>query len=74
MAYFRKVPAKNKKGYTYSFTIELGKDPITGKRKQVTRRGFETKKEAEVVANELENQINKNTFILDSNVLLSSHV
>ncbi|MFP3355285.1 Arm DNA-binding domain-containing protein, partial [Pseudoalteromonas sp. SIMBA_153] len=46
MAYFRKVPAKNKKGYTYSFTIELGKDPITGKRKQVTRRGFETKKEA----------------------------
>lgn len=44
MAYFRKVPAKNKKGYTYSFTIELGKDPITGKRKQVTRRGFETKK------------------------------
>lgn len=28
MAYFRKVKAKNKKGYTWSFTIDIG----TGKR------------------------------------------
>lgn len=38
MAYFRKVKAKNKKGYTWSFTIDIG----TGKRKQITRRGFES--------------------------------
>lgn len=42
MAYFRKVKAKNKKGYTWSFTIDIGKDPETGKRKQITRRSFES--------------------------------
>ncbi|MEK1833240.1 Arm DNA-binding domain-containing protein [Priestia megaterium] len=45
MAYFRKVPSKKaKSGYTWSFTIETGVDPLTGKRKQTTRRGFATKK------------------------------
>lgn len=48
MAYFRRVKAKNKKGYTWSFTIEVGIDPETGKRKQITRRGFDTKKDAEI--------------------------
>lgn len=57
--YFRKVDAKNKKGYTWSFTLDIGKDPATGKRKQLTRRGFETQKEAEKVCNELINQMNK---------------
>ncbi|MGG3571094.1 site-specific integrase [Bacillus gobiensis] len=74
MAYYRKVPAKNKKGYTYSFTIELGRDPITKKRKQITRRGFATKREAEKVANEIENQINKDTYIVDSKMTLKEYL
>jgi integrase len=74
MAYYRKIPAKNKKGYTYSFTIELGRDPITKKRKQITRRGFATKKEAEKVANEIENQINKDTYIVDSKMTLEEYL
>ena len=45
MAYFRKVPSKKaKSGYTWSFTIETGVNPLTGKRKQTTRRGFATKR------------------------------
>ncbi|ANB57794.1 AP2-like DNA-binding integrase domain protein [Anoxybacillus sp. B7M1] len=56
MSYFRKVPAKNAKGYTWSVTVDLGRDPATGKRQQTTRRGFATKKEAEKAANELVTQ------------------
>lgn len=40
MAYFRK------RGEKWSFTMDVGKDPITGKRKQITKGGFKTKKAA----------------------------
>ena len=40
MAYFRK------RGEKWSFTMDVGKDPITGKRKQITKGGFKTKKVA----------------------------
>ncbi|GAJ41592.1 Arm DNA-binding domain-containing protein [Saccharococcus caldoxylosilyticus] len=33
--------------------IDLGRDPETGKRKQITRRGFESKKDAENAAAQL---------------------
>jgi integrase len=42
MAYFRKL--KNGK---WSFTMDIGKDPLTGKRKQITRGGFTLKKHAQ---------------------------
>ncbi|ALY08091.1 putative integrase [Bacillus phage vB_BhaS-171] len=40
MAYFRK------KETGWSFTIDVGRDPLTGKRKQLTRSGFKKKAEA----------------------------
>lgn len=45
--YFRK------RGDKWSFTIDVGKDPVTGKRKQKSRSGFKTKKEAQRVCAEL---------------------
>ncbi|MFD4928368.1 tyrosine-type recombinase/integrase [Peribacillus butanolivorans] len=63
MAYFRKVQAKNKKGYTWSFTIELGRDSSTGKRKQITRRGFNSKKEAELAAHQMTIDVDNETFV-----------
>ncbi|WP_412847872.1 Arm DNA-binding domain-containing protein [Brevibacillus sp. 179-C9.3 HS] len=36
-----------KRGSTWSFAISLGTDEA-GKRKQITRSGFKTKKEAEI--------------------------
>lgn len=69
MAYFRKVSAKNNKGYTWSFTLDLGRDPSTGKRKQITRRGFEIKKEAEQVAATITHEIEKETFIREKDIL-----
>jgi integrase len=46
MAYFQKVDAKNKQGYKWKCTEDASRDPITGKRRQVTRRA-DTKKEAQ---------------------------
>lgn len=74
MAYFRKVPAKNKKGFTWSFTLDMGRDPSTGKRKQITRRGFETKKEAELAANQMTIEINNDTFVNEKDILFKDFI
>ncbi|MFT8628591.1 Arm DNA-binding domain-containing protein, partial [Oenococcus sicerae] len=34
----------------YAFKVYLGTDPVTGKRKETTRRGFRTKSEAKQTA------------------------
>ncbi|MGV3466381.1 MAG: tyrosine-type recombinase/integrase [Heyndrickxia sp.] len=51
MAYFRK------RGNKWSFTMDVGKDAITGKRKQITRSGFKTKKEASEEAAKITNEL-----------------
>ncbi|MEY9095370.1 tyrosine-type recombinase/integrase [Paenibacillus sp. RC84] len=57
MPSFQKVAAKNKQGYKWVCTVDAPPDPITGKRKQIARRG-DTKKEAENRANKaLEDQL-----------------
>lgn len=55
MASFYRYQTKN--GLFWRFVIDNGKDPITGKRKQTSRRGFKTKREAQEVAHELEREI-----------------
>lgn len=46
MASFSKIPANNKQGYRWICTLNGLPDPVTGKRKQIARRG-DTKKETE---------------------------
>jgi integrase len=48
-----------KRGKVYSFTVDIGKDPLTGKRKQKTRSGFKTKKEAQAALAALINKVEK---------------
>lgn len=61
MAYLRKL--KNGK---WSFTIDVGTDPLSGKRKQVTRGGFAKKSEAEEEAARVKKEYkNKNATSLD---------
>lgn len=45
MAYYQKVSAQNKQGYRWKCTEDAPKHPVTGKRRQVTRRA-DTKKES----------------------------
>jgi hypothetical protein len=59
--YFRKRGAK------WSFTIDVGRDLETGKRKQKTVSGFRTKKEAEKACAEMIAQIENGEYIEPSN-------
>lgn len=55
--YFRK------RGSKWSFTIDIGRDPVTGKRKQKTISGFRTKKEAEAACQALLYELNNGMYI-----------
>ena len=46
----------------YMFQIYVGTDPLTGKQQRTTRRGFKTKKEAELALARLKLEIDKGTF------------
>ena len=58
MSYFQKVPAKNKKGYRWKCTKDAPRHPVTGKRRQVTRRA-DTQREAENRVDEAIKKIKK---------------
>jgi hypothetical protein len=61
--YFRK------RGSLWSFSLDIGRDPRTGKRKQKTVSGFKTKKEAQIAAAALQQEINQGTFIAEKDIL-----
>lgn len=52
-----------KRGNKWSFTVDVGKDPRTGKRKQKTQSGFKTKKEAQAALAEMVNNVDKGVYI-----------
>lgn len=47
----------------YEFWVDLGRDPLTGKRRQVHRAGFVTKKAAEAEIRRLQNEADKGVVI-----------
>lgn len=59
-----------KRGNKWSYTVDTGKDPITGKRKQKTKSGFKTEKEAEAALNEVVYELNKGLYIEPQSILL----
>lgn len=59
-----------KRGNKWSFTVDVGKDLVTGKRKQKTKGGFDTEKEADAALNETIYELNKGFYIEPQKVLL----
>ncbi|MDF2854245.1 MAG: integrase [Neobacillus sp.] len=51
-----------KRGTKWAYTVDIGKDPLTGKRKQKSRSGFKTKKEAQAALAELVNTVEKGNY------------
>lgn len=47
----------------YEFWVDLGRDPLTGKRRQVHRAGFDTKKAAETEIRKLQNEADKGIIV-----------
>lgn len=65
MASFRK------RGKKWQYTVELGTDPVTGKRKQAIKGGFQTKKLAELAAADIERQVNDGTYVIPTDITFS---
>ncbi|WP_164670252.1 tyrosine-type recombinase/integrase [Virgibacillus doumboii] len=59
-------------GAKYTFVIDIGTDPKTGKRKQKSKGGFKTKQEAEAAAALLINDLNQGIFVNESNELFKA--
>src|SRR5690625_7734849 len=69
-----KLASFRKRGKTWQYIIELGRDPVTGKRKQLTKGGFRTKKLAEDAARKIEQEIADGTLIEESDITFNDCV
>jgi integrase len=63
---------KDIKTGNYYFVVDVGKDPVTGKRKQKKKRGFKTKKEAEIALNQFINEFVKGNYIEPTTLTLET--
>ncbi|NMH69676.1 site-specific integrase [Bacillus sp. RO3] len=59
-----------KRGNKWSYTVDIGRDPSTGKRKQKTKGGFSTKKEAQAALSQFQHELNTGTWIEPSSILM----
>ena len=66
--YFRK------RGKSWSYTVDIGRDPITNERKQKTKGGFKTKKEAQAACAEIINQFNKGINVITKKQPLNEYL
>ena len=58
-----------KRGSTWTYQIDVGTNPATGKRQQKKKGGFKTKKEAQAAAAELQKDLNDGTYFEERDVL-----
>nr|WP_241691666.1 Arm DNA-binding domain-containing protein [Enterococcus faecalis] len=71
MAMIKQYQKKNGEKAWY-FKTYLGIDPITGKKRYTTKRGFRTQKEAKIALSRLELEIEKTGFLLRKKKFLLS--
>ncbi|TYS12978.1 site-specific integrase [Rossellomorea vietnamensis] len=72
--YRRGCKCKKKKcfcGSKWAFTVDIGLDPITGKRKQKVKSGFNTKHEAEEYAASLIHEVNQGIYLEETDKTFS---
>lgn len=62
-----------KKGVTFTYRIEAGRDPITGKRRQVTKSGFKSAKEARAAAQPILNKLLLGENIIESDITFTEY-
>ncbi|MGE7922024.1 Arm DNA-binding domain-containing protein [Viridibacillus arvi] len=63
-----------KRGKTYSYVIDLGREQLTGKRKQINKGGFIRKKDAEAAARKIEMALDENRYIELSKETFSEYI
>jgi hypothetical protein len=60
-----------RRGKVWSFVVELGPDPATGRRRQARRSGFATKKAAEAALRDLATAADAGTAVSRSRITVS---
>jgi type VI protein secretion system component Hcp len=58
----------HKRGEKWAYMVNVAKDPVTGKRRQITKSGFKIKKEAQLAAYKLEEAITNGGVIKETNI------
>jgi integrase len=66
MAYMNEY--ETKKGKFYKITVSAGINPTTGKQRQITRRGFKTKKEARAAITQIEYELGLGTYVHQASI------
>ncbi len=61
-----------KRGKSWYYTIDTGNDPVTGKRKQQSKGGFKTRKDAELAAARAETELSDGVFTKEKNTTFES--
>ncbi|MCR1952937.1 site-specific integrase [Clostridium sp. DSM 100503] len=60
-----------KRGNTWTFVVDVGKDPLTGKRKRKSKGGFKTKGECRIAASKIINELENGTYYESSDIKLN---
>ena len=66
------VPRRNPKTGKWDFIVDVGRDPATGKRRQVRKRGYATKKLAEAELTRVRSALQSGTFVAPERVTLKT--
>jgi integrase len=64
----------HKRGSTWGYVVDVGRDPATGKRKQRTKGGFRTRSAAEDALTEVLNEIRSGTVVAPTSVTLEEYL
>ena len=62
---------EGKRGTSWYHIVELGRDEVTGKRKQRQKRGFRTKKDAESAMRKLISALEDGSYVPPANMTLA---
>ncbi len=63
-----------KRGTTYTYMIDLGKDPITNKRQRISKGGFKTKRECQAALAGIQTDYNQGTYINETEITLKDFI
>ena len=63
-----------RRGKKWSFAVDVGIDPATGRRRQQTKGGFDTRKEAEQALREMLSSVERGTFVARSTMTVGDYL
>ena len=64
----------SKRGNKYSFVLDIGRDPVTKKRRQKRVSGFKTKKDATEAMTTMINELNRGMYVETTNDTFSDYL